>query len=102
MIRNCQWNCLLQQIYLTIVSSALLQKALIVNKIFDGVLIVFLPSSLLDQAKIELITTFLGRNYRMDFMKGACLSANIMYVAGAFRRNRGSKKYIQGVKNGNS
>ena len=59
---------------------------------------------LLDQAKNELIITFLGRNCRMDFMKGACLqiqkSANIMYVAGAFRRNRGSKKYIQGVKNG--
>ena len=40
----------------------------------------------------------------MDFMKEACLqiqkSANIMYVAGAFRRNRESKKYIQGVKNG--
>ena len=28
---------------------------------------------LIDQAKIELITTFLGRNCRMDFMKGACL-----------------------------
>ena len=25
-----------------------------------------------------------------------------MYVAGAFRRNRVSKKYIEGVKNGNS
>ena len=41
----------------------------------------------------------------MDFIKGACLqiqkSANIMYVAGAFRRNRGSNKYIEGV-NGNS
>ena len=40
----------------------------------------------------------------MDFMKGACLqiqkNANIMYVAGAFRRNTGSKKCIQGVKNG--
>ena len=58
----------------------------------------------IDQAKIELITTFLGRNCCIDFMKGACLqiqkSANIMYVAGAFRRNRRSKKYIQGVKNG--
>ena len=41
----------------------------------------------------------------MDFTKGACLqiqkSANIMYVAGAFRRNRVSKKYIEGAKNGN-
>ena len=61
---------------------------------------------LLDQAKIELITSFLGRNCHMDFMKGECLqiqkSANIMYVSGAFWRNRRSKKYIEEVKNGNS
>ena len=60
----------------------------------------------IDQAKIELITTFLGRNFRFDFVNGACLqiqkSANKMYVAGEFRRHRGSKKFIEGVKNGNS
>ena len=54
-----------------------------------------------DQAKTELITTFLGRNCRMDFMKGACLqiqkSANIINVAGAFRRN-GVKEISSGVK----
>ena len=42
----------------------------------------------IDQAKIELITPFLGRNFCTDFVNGACLqfqkSANKMYVAGEF------------------
>ena len=37
-------------------------------------------------------------------MNGACLqmqkSGNIIYVADAFARNKGSKRYIQRVKNG--
>ena len=94
-VRNC---CLLKAFEIFIFHWLIAFLAFFALKLLSQILI------LLDQAKIELITTFLGRNCRMGLMKGACLqiqkSANIIYVAGAFQRNRESKKYIQGVKNG--
>ena len=64
--------------------------------------IIKLINNILDQPKIDLITTFLGRNWRMNFIKRACLqiqkSANILYVAGAFRRNGVKEIYSVGKK----